>query len=83
MKEHVKYAIVGLGTLVLISGCLAYSKIIKSESVSDIPDKKYETIIRLDTPEGMPLQPDAGFVYVEPEGKVKTDFAARSICEDP
>jgi hypothetical protein len=23
----------------------------------------------------MPLQPDAGFVYVEPEGKVKTDFA--------
>ena len=75
MKEHVKYAIVGLGTLVLISGCLAYSKIIKSESVSDIPDKKYEAIIRLDTPEGIPLQPDAGFVYVEPEGKVKTDFA--------
>jgi len=74
MKEHVKYAIVGLGTLVLISGCLAYSKIIKSESVSDIPDKKYETIIRLDTPEGIPLQPDAGFVYVEPEGKVTTDF---------
>ncbi len=74
MKKYVKYAIAGLGTLVLISGCVSYSKIIKSESVSGIPDKKYETIIRLDTPEGMPLQPDAGFVYVEPEGKVTTDF---------
>jgi hypothetical protein len=42
--------------------------------VSSIPDKKYETIIRLDTPEGKPIQSDAGFVYVEPEGKVTTDF---------
>ena len=75
MKGYVKYAIVGLGMLALISGCVSYKNIIKSEPVSSIPDKKYETIIRLDTPEGMPLQPDAGFVYVEPEGKVKTDFA--------
>jgi hypothetical protein len=74
MKEYVKYVIVGSGTLVLISGCLVHSKIITSESLSGIPDKKYEAIIRLDTPEGMPLQPDAGFVYVEPEGKATTDF---------
>jgi hypothetical protein len=75
IKEYVQYAIVGLGTLALISGCVSYSNIIKSEPVSGIPDKKYETIIRLDTPDGIPLQSDAGFVYVEPEGKVKTDFA--------
>ena len=74
MKGHVKYAIIGLGIMVLISGCVSYKNIIKSEPVSSIPDKKYETIIRLDTPEGMPLQPDAGFVYVEPDGKVTTDF---------
>lgn len=74
MKKYVQYTITGLGTLALISGCVSYSNIIKSEPVSGIPDKKYETIIRLDTPEGMPLQSDAGFVYIEPEGKVTTDF---------
>lgn len=74
IKNYVKYAIVGLGTLALITGCVSSSKMIKSDPVSSIPDKKYETIIRLDTPENMPLQPDAGFVYVEPEGKVTTDF---------
>jgi hypothetical protein len=74
MKEYLKYAIVGLGTLALITGCVSYSKIIENEPVSSIPDKKYETIIRLDTPESMPLQPDAGFVYVELEGNVTTDF---------
>lgn len=74
MKKYVKYTIVGLGTLALITGCVSYGKIIKNEPVSSIPDKKYETIIRLDTPESMPLQPDAGFVYVEMEGMVTTDF---------
>ena len=74
MKEYVKYTIVGLGTLALITGCISSSKVIKSEPVISLPDKKYETIIRLDTPESMPLQPDAGFVYVEPEGNVTTDF---------
>jgi len=73
MKEYIKYAI-GLVVLVLIGGCASYAKVIKSDSVSRIPDKKFEKIIRLDTPEGMPIQPDAGFVYVEPDGKVTTDF---------
>jgi len=74
VKGYVTYAIIGLGIMVLISGCVSYKNIIRSEPVSAIPDKKYETIIRLDTPEGMPLQPDAGFVYVEPDGKITTDF---------
>jgi len=72
-KEYIKYAI-GLVVLVLIVGCASYARVIKSDSVSHIPDKKFEKIIRLDTPEGMPIQPDAGFVYVEPDGKVTTDF---------
>ena len=74
MKGYVKYAIVGIGALALVNGCVSYSKVIKSEQVSSIPDKKYETIIRLDTPESKPMQSDAGFVYVEPKGKVTTDF---------
>jgi len=75
MKPYVKYAVTGLGMLVLICGCAAYDKTLRSESVRSIPNKKYEKIIRLDTPDSMPLKPDAGFVYVEPEGKVTTDFA--------
>jgi hypothetical protein len=75
IKGYAIYAIAGLGALVSISGCAPYySKVVKSERVSSIPDRKYETIIRLDTPEGMPIKPDAGFVYVEPGGKVTTDF---------
>ena len=55
-------------------GCASSGTMLKSETVGAIPDGKYETIIRLDTPECLPLQPDAGFIYVEPEGKVITDF---------
>ena len=74
MKGYVEFAIVLAGTLAFISGCVSYGRVIKSEPVNGIPDKKYETIIRLDTPDGIPLQSDAGFIYVEPNGKVATDF---------
>jgi hypothetical protein len=75
IRDYIKYAIAGLSVMALASGCAYFEKVIKSEQVNGIPDKKYEKIIRLDTPDGMPLKPDAGFVYVEPEGKVTTDFA--------
>lgn len=82
MKGYVKYAIVGLGALALVSGCVSYGKVIKNEPVSSIPDKKYETIIRLDTPESKPIKSDAGFVYVEPEGKVTTDFPREEFVKN-
>jgi|BarGraNGADG00212_2_1021979.scaffolds.fasta_scaffold42037_2 hypothetical protein len=82
MRGYVKYAIVGLGALTVISGCVSYSKVIKNEPVSSIPDKKYEKIIRLDTPESKPLKSDAGFVYVEPEGKVTTDFPREEFVKN-
>jgi hypothetical protein len=75
LKRYVKYAIAGLGVWVFITGCGSYGKIIKSEPVAAIPDKAYETIIRLDNPDGRPIAPDIGFVYVELDGKVTTDFA--------
>jgi hypothetical protein len=74
ITKYVKSAIVGLGTLALISGCATSGKIIKSEEVKSIPDKKYEKIIALRLPEGEPIDPYAGFVYVLPEGKIGTDF---------
>jgi hypothetical protein len=74
IKGYMKYAIVGLISLASVSGCSSFGKIIETEPISSIPDKNYEVIIRLDTPEGAPLQCDAGFVYVAPGGKVTTDF---------
>ena len=58
----------------MLCACSFSERVIKSEVVKDIPGKKYEKIIRLDTPDGIPLEPDAGFVYVLPDGKVSTDF---------
>ena len=73
MKYCIKKPIATLSAVILVC-CSASYKIIKNEPVKNIPDKKYETIIRLNTPENEPLRSEAGFVYVEPEGKVTTDF---------
>jgi hypothetical protein len=82
MKNYIKKSIVALSALALV-GCGASSaKIIKNEPVKNIPDKKYETIIRLNTPENEPLKSEAGFVYVEPEGKVTTDFPREEFVKN-
>ena len=73
MNNYIIKPIATLSALILVC-CSASYKIIKNEPVKNIPDKKYETIIRLNTPESEPLKSEAGFVYVEPEGKVTTDF---------
>jgi len=74
MKRFLKVVVAGGLVLAFTAGCASSGTMLKSEAVNAVPDKKYETIIRLDTPECLPLQPDAGFIYVEPEGKVTTDF---------
>ena len=82
MKNYIKISITILSAFVLI-GCGAFSaKVIKNEPVNNIPDKKYETIIRLKTPENEPLKSEAGFVYVEPEGKVTTDFPREEFVKN-
>lgn len=74
MKNCIKKFIVALSVLVFV-GCGASSaKIIKNEQVNALPDKKYEKIIKLNIWGNDPLKPEAGFVYVLPEGKVTTDF---------
>ena len=82
INEYVKNVIVGLGTLALVSGCASYGKVINSEKVSSIPAKKYEKIIALRLPEGEPIDPYAGFVYVLPEGKISTDYPREEFLKN-
>jgi hypothetical protein len=72
-KKRHEWCALALITCILYA-CSFPEKVIKSEEIKNIPARPYEKIIRLDTPEGMPLEPDAGFVYVLPGGKVTTDF---------
>ena len=82
MKNYIKKIMVTFCALVLV-GCGAFSaKIIKNEPVKNIPDKKYETIIKLNIWESDPLKPEAGFVYVEAEGKVTTDFPREEFVKN-
>jgi hypothetical protein len=81
MKNYIKIFLAALSALVLV-GCSASYKVIKEEQVKIIPDKKYETIIRLNIWDGEPLKPEAGFVYVEPGGKVTTDFPREEFVKN-
>jgi len=82
INKYMKNTIAGLGTLVLVSGCASYGKVIKSEEISIIQDKKYEKIIVLRLPLGEPNDPNAGFVYVMPEGKISTDYPREECLKD-
>ncbi len=50
--EQVRNTALGLGALVLIN-CGGYGTIIKMQGVNEIPDGKYERIIKLYNPEGI------------------------------
>ena len=82
MKNYLKKSIATLCALALVACTTFFGKVIKNEPVNSIPDKKYETVIRLDTPESEPLKSDAGFVYVEMEGKVTTDFPREEFVKN-
>ena len=82
MKGYMKYPLISLALLALVSGCVSYGKIIKEEPVKNIPDKKYEKIIALKLPEGEPINPNAGFVYIEPEGKISTDYPREELVKN-
>ncbi|MEE9912841.1 MAG: hypothetical protein K4571_14090 [Deltaproteobacteria bacterium] len=82
MKTNMKWTLVLLGLMFLVQGCALSSAIIKSEPIANIPDQVYEDIIVLYTPDKMPLEPAAGYVYILPGGKVKTDFAREIFVKD-
>jgi hypothetical protein len=82
IKNYIKISLAALSALVLVGCSVSYSKIIKEEPVKNIPYEKYGTIIRLNIWESEPLKPVAGFVYVEPEGKVTTDFPREEFVKN-
>jgi hypothetical protein len=81
MNNYIIKPIATFSALILVC-CSASYKIINNEPAKNISDKKYETIIRLNTPESGPLRSEAGFVYVEPEGKVTTDFPREEFVKN-
>ncbi len=68
-------AVAGILAMAIMNGCFFPGKILKSEPIGSIPAKPYDDIIILYTPDRMPVEPAAGYVYIEPGGNVKTDFA--------
>jgi len=74
-------AVAGILAMLLVNGCVFSGKILKNEPIGSIPDKPYEDIIILYTPDRVPLEPAAGYVYIEPDGKVKTDFAREEFVK--
>ncbi len=80
-KKDILLAATGILAMVLVTGCVFSSKILNNEPIGSIPDKPYEDIIILYTPDRLPLEPAAGYVYIEPDGKIKTDFAREEFVK--
>jgi hypothetical protein len=81
MRDYIKKSLAAFSTLILVGCGASFSKIIKEETVKAIPDKNYETIIRLKIWGNNSLQTEAGFVYVVPGGKVTTDFPREEVVK--
>ncbi|MRR17829.1 MAG: hypothetical protein EG826_15380 [Deltaproteobacteria bacterium] len=81
LPGNIAAASAGILIAVFLNGCVFSGKILKNEPIGSIPDKPYEDIIILYTPDRVPLEPAAGYVYVEPGGNVKTDFAREEFVK--
>ena len=81
ISGNITAAVAGILAMVLVNGCAFSGKILKNEPIGSIPDKPYEDIIILYTPDRIPLEPAAGYVYIEPGGNVKTDFAREEFVK--
>jgi hypothetical protein len=70
----------GLVVLTLV-GCAGYHTIIKNQEVNNIPEDKYERIIKLDNPEGVPYNTLAGVVFIKKGAKVCTNYPREEDIE--
>jgi len=85
MKKHniknlTKRIALGLGILVLIS-CSGYNTIVKMPEVNEVPPGQYESIIKLNDPEGLPDKTLAGLVFIKKGASVCTDFPRQEIIK--
>ena len=63
-----------------MAGCSGY-QIIQKQEVPAVPQMRYERIIKLDNPEGMPDRTLAGIVHVTGKDKVCTDYPREIVIK--
>ena len=80
IKYLTRSTTLGLSALVLIS-CSGYSTIVKMPEVKEVPPGHYETIIKLNDPEGIPDKTLAGLVFIKKGASVCTDFPRQEIIK--
>jgi hypothetical protein len=78
MKSGIKITTLGLLALTLI-GCSGYNTIIKKLAVESIPEDKYERIIKLNNPDGMPDKTLAGLIFIKKGAKVCTNYPREEV----
>lgn len=62
---------IGLSILVMLS---CGGSLVRKQAVSEVPDVKYQRIIKLDNPDGQPDRTLAGLVHVTGRATVCTDY---------
>ena len=80
IKNLTRSAALGLSALVLIS-CSGYNTIVKMPEVKEVPPDYYETIIKLNDPEGILDRTLAGLVFIKKGANVCTDFPRQEIIK--
>ena len=80
IKNLTRRIVLGLGTLVLIS-CSGYNTIIKMPEVKEIPPGQYESIIKLNDPDGPPDKTLAGLIFIKKGASVCTDYPRQEIIK--
>jgi hypothetical protein len=63
---------------VLIS-CSGYNTLVKKQEVESIPEDKYERIIKLSNPEGMPDRSLAGLIFIKKGAGVCSNYPREEI----
>ncbi|MCE5211291.1 MAG: hypothetical protein LLG40_07040 [Deltaproteobacteria bacterium] len=83
-KDNIKSAIInmalGLGAL-SVMGCGGYSTVVKMPEIKEVPDGKYERIIKLNNPESFPDKTFAGLVFIKKGASVCTDYPREEIIK--
>ena len=85
MKRHnirslTRSTALGLSTLVLMN-CSGYNTIVKMPEVNEVPSGQYESIIKLNDPEGLPDKTLAGLVFIKKGANVCTDYPRQEIIK--
>ncbi len=78
IKNLTRSTALGLVALVLIS-CSGYNTLVKMPEVNEVPSGYYETIIKLNDPEGIP--DIAGLVFIKKGASVCTDYPRQEIIK--